>query len=256
MSKEKVEADEMTMMEALSFFYGALDRQGPGDDDFARKLLGRLPDLPANPKIADLGCGTGWSSLLLADHFKSTIHCVDLFDDFIEKLNINADASGLSSLINAKAGDMAELGTDYHDLDLLWSEGAAYNLTFAGALKAWRPLIKTGGLAVISEMVWFGTDKPAEARRFWEANYPTMGSQTGNLDHVSEHGFEALFLEPLPSKAWWDNYYGPLMSRLEILDDHPSSMLQNIMEENRQEIDLFKRHSDHMGYCYYVLKAV
>lgn len=36
--------------------------------------------------------------------------------------------------------DFAALGWPAGALDLLWSQRAAYHLTFAGALRAWRPL--------------------------------------------------------------------------------------------------------------------
>lgn len=116
--------ENMSMLEAMTFLYAPLLRQGPGDDAFALALLNRLPKLPFNPHIADLGCGTGHSSLLLAEHFNSQIISVDFLHPFLEKLQINAEERGLGSLITTHCEDMGELGPDFDKLDLLWSEGA------------------------------------------------------------------------------------------------------------------------------------
>lgn len=247
---------DMTLLEAMTLLYEPLERQGPGDDAFAHVLLERLPGLPAKPQIADLGCGTGHSSLLLARHFQSSILCVDFLEPFLARLEADAAKEGLSSRIKIHAADMAALGPDFGNLDLLWSEGAAYNLTFAGALEAWRPLLKPGGIAVISEMSWFGDLRPARAARFWAEAYPQMGDEPTNLAHACAHGFEPLLVERLPSKAWWDNFYTPLLRRVEALKDHHSERLQQVLEETKKEAEIFSESSEHLGYSYYILKAI
>jgi len=55
---------------------------------------------------------------------------------------------------------MANLDWESGTIDLLWSEGAAYNITFEGTLDAWRPLMAVNGIAVISEMNYLSNDVP------------------------------------------------------------------------------------------------
>ena len=45
------------------------------------------PDESQELKIADMGCGTGASTLLLAEHLNATITAIDLFPEFFEVLN-------------------------------------------------------------------------------------------------------------------------------------------------------------------------
>jgi hypothetical protein len=73
----------------------------------------------------------------------------------------------------------------------LRAEGSAHNLTFAKALKAWRPLLRKGGVAVVSEMSWFGSARPKAAAEFWAREYPQMRSGAENLAACAEQGFEA-----------------------------------------------------------------
>ena len=70
-------------------------------------------------------------------------------------------------------------------IDLLWSEGAAYNLTFKGALKAWRPLMAANGIAVISEMNYFTIEVAEPVRVYMQNAYPTIGTESENAGQVN-----------------------------------------------------------------------
>lgn len=73
----QMNTDKMTMREAMTLFYGDIERQGPGDGAFTKSILRRLPNTPENSRIADLGCGTGAGSMLLAQHYRLPVLCVD-----------------------------------------------------------------------------------------------------------------------------------------------------------------------------------
>lgn len=83
------------------------------------------------------------------------------------------------------------------NLDLLWSEGAAYSLTFAGALQCWRPFVKTGGIAVILELSWFDDVCPVEAGDFLGKAYPEMSSVADNSKTASSRGYKVEFIQRL-----------------------------------------------------------
>lgn len=57
----------------LTDLHRGFDRKGPGDTDFSHIILSNLPTLPLKPRIADLGCGSGASALLLAQNYKSAV---------------------------------------------------------------------------------------------------------------------------------------------------------------------------------------
>ncbi|VAW11719.1 hypothetical protein MNBD_ALPHA09-1117 [hydrothermal vent metagenome] len=246
----------MDMGAAMTLLYGGIDRQGPGDDTFTINLLKRLPLLPPNPSIADLGCGTGAGSLLLARFFDANVLCVDLLQGFLSTLEEKAKAAGLGHLVKPLKADMGALGLPEGSLDLLWSEGAAYNLTFKGALERWRPLLAEGGIATISEMNWFGNERPADGGRYWTNVYPTIASEAENQERSKGLGFDVLFTERLPAQAWWQNYYDPLLAHADKLEAEAPPALAEAIREARQETDEFRRSSDFVGYTFYVLKAV
>lgn len=248
--------DEMTLRQAMTLLYGDIDRQGPGDDAFTMRVLNRLPEIPDDSHIADLGCGTGAGSVLLAQHYRKPILCVDTSHEFLESLKAKAERLGVNTFIHTLQADMGKLDPDQHRFDLFWSEGAAYNLTFDVAMQKWRPLMAKDGIAVVSEMSWFGPDRPQKVRAFWDEAYPQLRSEADNKASAAQHGFEVLFTERLPVPSWWENYYDPLLAKADELSQDAPQKLQEAIDEIRWETDVFREFSDHFGYTFYGLKAV
>lgn len=244
------------MLAALIELHAGLDRQGPGDEAFSRRMLSLLPQLPEHPRIADLGCGSGAGAMLLAEWSGARVTAVDSCGTFLEQLRKEAEARGLGERIRLVEADMGALDWPAASLDLLWSEGAAYNLTFQGALEAWRPLLDTGGVAVVSELSWFTDDVPEPLRAFWEAAYPAVGSEAVNVARAAESGFEVFGIHRLPQAAWTRNYYGPLLERIETLRPDAGEALLQVIRDTEQEITMFRQYSDHYGYAFYLMRAV
>jgi ubiquinone/menaquinone biosynthesis C-methylase UbiE len=238
---------------ALIDLHRGLDRQGPGDTDFSRGILRGLPPLPPTAHIADLGCGGGAGALLLAQHYQCHVTAVDASSVFIETLRRRAKEAGLNHLITPLVADMAALDWPSASVNLLWSEGAAYTLGFERALGSWRPLLVHDGIAVISEMSWF-TDKPPEpALAYWQAAYPTMGSESRNIARARGAGYEVIATKRLPSELWWRNYYDPLRTRLEQAREIPIN--QEVVRETEAEMALFEKFSRFYGYTFFILRA-
>jgi ubiquinone/menaquinone biosynthesis C-methylase UbiE len=238
---------------ALTDLHREFAHKGPGDSDFSRNILSNLPTLPLKPRIADLGCGSGASALLLAQHYQSTVRAVDSSSVFIDELKTRAKHLGLEHLIIPIHGDMAKLDWSMGSVDLLWSEGAAYNLGFEQALKIWRPLLASSGIAVISEMSWFTHNVPEPASTFWKNAYPMMGTEAENTDRVRRSGFSILSMHRLPSQAWWVNYYQPLRERMQQIEITPRT--QSVIREMEEEMKLFEKFSNSYGYTFYILQA-
>ena len=247
------EFTENDYIAALIELHAGVAFKGPGDKDYSRSLMASLPGLPVKPRVADLGCGSGVMTLLLAEHFGGPVKAVDLSVDFIEQLRRDVAAAGLGDRVEAICADMGALDWPPASLDLIWSEGAAYNLGFEHALTLWRPLLAPGGLAVISELSWFSDARPGPVRDYWQAAYPVMGSETENEARAQQAGFEVLEVRRLPAEAWWRNYYDPLKARMQQVEQTPA--MAAVIEETNTEIDLFRRFSDAYGYSFYVLRA-
>lgn len=109
--------------------YEPLPRQGPGNRACAARALQLCVGLPAAPMVLDLGCGVGGQTLQLAELLPSSvITAVDCHAPSIERLQAAVAARDLSHRLRPLVGDMATIALEPASFDLVWSEGALYNL--------------------------------------------------------------------------------------------------------------------------------
>ncbi|MFP2905639.1 SAM-dependent methyltransferase [Pyxidicoccus sp. 3LFB2] len=241
-------------MNAFFTLYSELPRLGPGSDACTREALKRLPALPPSPRVVDMGCGTGRQTLVLAEALRTRILAVDLHRPYLDQLEREARARDLTALIDARQADMGALGLPSGSVDLLWSEGAIYHLGFGPGLRRWRPLLAQGGHVAVTECTWLTDARPAEAARFWAEGYPTMGTIADNRATAEAEGYTVLDTFTLPPSAWWDDYYSPLLQRVERLRPTADAELREACAFAEGETDLYRRHGDSYGYVFYLLR--
>jgi SAM-dependent methyltransferase len=240
--------------EAVFRLFEGLPRQGPGSDGCTLEALRRLPALPPTPRVLDLGCGAGRSSLVLAEALRARVVAVDSHQAFLDQLRATAEERGLDHLIEPRCADMATPGLPAGGVDLLWSEGAIYFLGFEEGLRLWRPLLAPGGCLAVTECSWLSADPPAEAAAFFAEGYPGMAGIEENVLRARAAGFEVLDHFTLPPKAWWDEYYTPLQEHMARLEPDAGPDLVAAIAETRREIELFRRYGDAYGYVFYLMR--
>ena len=69
---------------------------------------------------------------------------------------------------------MDNLPFQNEELDLIWSEGAIYNIGFERGMNEWSKYLKKGGFIAVSEASWFTSERPAEIEDFWMDAYPEI----------------------------------------------------------------------------------
>lgn len=123
-------------------YFSYVERQGPGSPEATLKALSFIDNLTPNSKIADIGCGTGGQTMVLAQNTPGTILGIDLFPLFVNIFNRNAAKLGLTDKAKAIVGSMDNLPFQDEELDLIWSEGAIYNIGFERGLTEWLRFLK------------------------------------------------------------------------------------------------------------------
>ena len=243
-------------IKALIELHCGLERQGPGDSEFSEYIINQLPRLPPNPRIADIGCGSGAGTLILAEKYRSNVRAVDFSRQFLDELILRATRKGLERFVEVIECDMASLDWEPGTIDLLWSEGAAYNITFEGALKAWRPLLADNGIVVISEMNYFSNDVPEIVTQYMKNAYAGIKTESENVDLINSSKFEALGVHRLPSDAWWANYYNPLRENIKAFKKTTDRVMQAVISETEEEMKFFQEHEKDYGYTFYIMRAI
>jgi serine/threonine-protein kinase HipA len=229
-------------------------REGPGNDTSTREALRRLPAPPASPRILDLGCGPGFQSLVLARELGSRVVAVDLHRPFLDRLENNAREEGLDRLIETRCADIGTLEDEPSSVDLIWCESAVWIVGFVEGIRRWRPLLRPGGLMVISEAVWLTDERPAEAVQHW-TELPGMTTVAENVRQAEGEGMRTLDTFLLPPEAWWE-YYAPLRRRVAELRPQAArgSALAQVLDETEQEIGVYERHGASFGYAFFSMQ--
>jgi len=174
-------------------------RQGPGGDVETSKAIDlAMLDLCAPLKIADIGCGTGAPTMQLARLLNAKITAIDFLPDFIEVLKVNAEKEGLSKKINPLVSSMENLPFSDEEYDVLWSEGAIYNIGFEKGINEWRRFLKPGGLLVVSEITWITGKRPSEIQEYWEAEYPEIDTASSKINILERSGYSPVAYFVLP----------------------------------------------------------
>lgn len=234
-------------------------RQGPGGDDQTRLAvtLSGLADR-SNLRIADVGCGTGASTLVLARALDAEVVAVDLLPAFLAKLERAAEAAGLADRVTPCAGSMEALPFADRELDAIWAEGAIYTMGFAAGVAAWRRFLKPGGILAVSEITWLTDRRPAALQAHWDGEYPEIDTASAKLRVLEGTGFSPIGYFVLPEACWLDAYYRPMQARFEaFLAAHGhSDAARAIVAAEEAEIALYQENSAYFGYGYYIARKI
>lgn len=181
-------------------------RQGPGGDDETRLAI-RLSGLHAGRgmQIADIGCGTGASTLVLAAELNARITAVDSLPEFLHELDMAAKRRNLGERIETRLASMESLRFDEQSCDAIWSKGAIYNMGFANGIRNWRRFLKPGGILAVSELTWMTRERPAELERHWQREYPEVDTAAAKLAVPENHGYAPVGYFILPQRCWLEN---------------------------------------------------
>jgi len=157
----------MTELELLIDFHKDAERQGPGSTADTLRAVDFIGIDRKKPlKVVDIGCGTGAQTITLAQNLEGHITAVDLFPEFLEKLNLKTKELGLQDNITTLQRSMDDLPFGKEGFDIIWSEGAIYIMGFEAGinnpaassgvcwickeLDCWRDLIPRSSLQVLT----------------------------------------------------------------------------------------------------------
>lgn len=249
----------MENLQLLIDFHVNAKRQGPGSDLDTAKALSLMPiACESKLQIADIGCGSGAQTLVLAKELQADITAVDLFPEFLEKLTERAKASGLEGKIKILEASMEELPFENESLDIIWSEGAIYNMGFENGVKNWKKFLKPNGYLAVSEITWLSESRPKEIEDHWNSEYPEICTASTKFSVLERNGFSPVGYFILPESSWIEEYYNPIENRFDkFLNDHQhSEAAKELISIEKEEIRLYKKYKDYLSYGFYIAKKL
>jgi len=245
-------------LDLICEYFSLIERQGPGSPEATLKALGFIKNLTENSRIADLGCGTGGQTITLAQNTPGQIIGIDLFSVFIDLFNANAKKFNFADRVKGIVGSMHDLPFKSEELDLIWSEGAIYNIGFEKGLSDWRKFLKNGGHIAVSEASWFTEERPEEIDKFWKEAYPGIDTIANKVETMQKTGYIPVAVFILSENCWIENFYKPqILAQERFLKKYTDNKAaEELVKNQRHEAELYEKYKGFYGYAFYVGKKM
>jgi len=187
------------------------------------------------PLILDIGCGSGISTLELANLCNGEIIGIDIDQPALNRCNNNITKAKLNDRVRVLYCSMFDMDFPDESFDIIWSEGSIYAIGFERGLREWRRLLKRVGYMVIHD---------------------EKGNVSEKLEQISSYGYELLGYFKLNEETWWTEYFAPLEQLIGEFHTKRSSDPEIIKELNRaqEEVDFYKRYPECNSSVCFVIK--
>jgi len=201
---------------------------------YTRKAFRMLPQMD-RPRILDIGCGSGVSTLELARLSQGKVIGIDIDQPALNKFTRRIKKAGLTDRIQAINCSMFDMDFPDESFDIVWAEGSIYAIGFERGLREWKRLLKAGGSMVVHD---------------------EQGNVREKLEQISNCGYELIGYFILSEETWWTEYFAPLEKLVnETRTKYPYD--QSVLEEIKQaqvELDMYKKYPERNSSVCFVMK--
>ena len=251
-----MENGQISVIDLIYESHTELERQGPGSPESTIKALSFIDNLNENSRIADLGCGTGGQTMVLAQNTAGTIAGLDIFPGFIDIFNNNSGKLNLRDRVKGIVGSMDDLPFQKEEFDLIWSEGAIDSIGFEKGLNHWNGFLKKNGFIALTTASWYTDERPAEIEKFWTDAVPGIGTIGQNISVMQKAGYNFAAAFTLPEKCWTENYFIPrVAAEKALLEKYPGNKtVETFIKDENYEVELYSKYKQFYGYVFYIGK--
>lgn len=195
---------------------------------YLEKVLNDLPEF-INPKILDIGCGSGVPTLWLAEKFIGTITAIDTNKQMLGFLEHKVERKKTSSKIETKNVSFFDLVTEPECYDLILAEGFLNVVGFEMGFNRVIEKIKIGGYFIIHD------------------EYKDNDSKIALIHKNNCKIVNSLLLD---ETIWWRDFYGQLENEIYKPEN---AHLRKLFINEIKEIEQFKKNPSLFKSIYYVV---
>jgi SAM-dependent methyltransferase len=201
---------------------------------YTRKAFGMLPSMN-EPRILDIGCGSGIPTLELATLSGGEVIGIDIDQSALDKFARTIKQRGLNKRVKAIKSSIFDMDFPEGTFDIIWSEGSIYAIGFERGLKEWKRFLKPGGFMIIHD---------------------EQGNINEKLEQISNCGYQLLRSFLLSEDVWRNEYFIPLdklIAETQINKDNDIEILE-ALRVARDEINMFNNNPRRNSSIFFVMK--
>jgi len=201
---------------------------------YTRKAFRMLPHVD-NPRILDIGCGSGFPTLELVKLSRGDVTGIDIDRPALDTFTKAIRAEGLTGRVRAIHCSMFDMDFAEESFDIIWSEGSIYVTGFEKGLQEWKRLLKPGGFMVVHD---------------------EQGDVPAKLETISRYSFELLGYFLLSTETWRTDYFVPLEKLVQkYLAQHTGDFkLPEVLHQAQTELDMFRKSPERNSSAYFIMK--
>jgi SAM-dependent methyltransferase len=248
---------QFSMLDLCIETHVGLERQGPGSSEMTIKALSFLGNLNDITRIADMGCGTGGQTMVLAQNINGNITGIDICPEFIEVLNHNAKKQNLQR-VNGIVGSIEELSFQREEFDLIWSEGVIDVIGFEKGLTYWNSFLKSNGYIAVTCPSWLTDERPDVISKFWSDAGSGLDTIGHNISIMQKSGYSFVAAFAIPEKCWTDNYFNPReeAEKAILVKYAGNKSVEDYVESSKYEVELYSKYKQNYGSVFYIGKKI
>lgn len=203
---------------------------------YTRKAFLKLPRLE-NPRILDIGCGSGVPTIELAKLSGGEVTGIDIDQSCLEEFNRKIKEEKLTDRVQALNLSLSDMKFSDEAFDVVWSEGVIGNIGFENSLTEWRRLLKQDGYLVIHYQV----NRVADV-----------------LPRIPKLGYRLEDTVMLPEDAWWTEFYEPIEEKMGTLlhKYRTNADALKLLKKYKAELDMVKKNPRNFRCAFYIMKKM
>jgi cyclopropane fatty-acyl-phospholipid synthase-like methyltransferase len=195
------------------------------------KAFSVIPEIE-NPKILDIGCGTGVPTLWIADNYPGTVTAIDTDKNALDWLQNKINEKNLDAKVNVLYTSFFDFNINSDFFDIILAEGFLNVVGFErGFLKVLEMLSRNGYFIIHDE----------------------FKDHENKCNFIQSNNCRIIYSLYLDEKIWWNDYYKQLESEI---SDIVSDQTRGLFNSDIKEIEGFKADTSPFRSIYYIIQKL